>query len=474
MNERQKLIDQGIATPGDVLGESANSEAQPPTPMQRFEPSRLAGCPPLPPAGIYFGMSDEHYHSLPALSMSGIKKLAASPMIFWASTPWLSERKRRKMAEQEGERFHQTFGKAYHCRILEGAEAFYSRYAAELDPAEYPNALEKTAQIQAAIKKHEVEQPVKPSGSRKDDLEAQLRELDPAHKLFVRDKYTVQDIKEAIGQFTAPAPVQPVREVPDELPDGTPYMRQAVKADWVAQLLELDPDAVIFDAIDAEYRAGHAGKTFLTFDQVEEIERAALMIEKDPTLKDAFSNGFPEVTLIWHCPVTGVPMKARCDYLKLRVIPDLKTVANQRERSIENAIRFEIATYRYNMQPCVYFEGAEEVRREIRERGASAIAINPFYSAEEREKMQRFAMRWAQQKEPDEWLWVFQQKGDAPITRGVWFPRGSLKMMSDEIIRDAKRTFRTFSEELGTEAWVDIKPPYTIADEDVPNSAVEI
>ena len=167
-------------------------------------------------------------------------------------------------------------------------------------------------------------------------------------------------------------------------------------------------------------------------------------------------------------------MKARCDYLKMAFIPDLKTVANQRERSIENAIRFEIASRNYNIQPCVYFEGADVLRAMIRERGASVIATHPFTPPEKREAMAAFAMKWAKHTKPDEWLFVFQQKGDAPITRGVWFPRGSVKMITDEIIRDAKRRFKECSETFGVSPWLDVKPPYTIADEEIPASATEI
>ena len=36
--------------------------------------------------GIHFGLSDDVYHALPALSASGIKNLLVSPMVFWAES----------------------------------------------------------------------------------------------------------------------------------------------------------------------------------------------------------------------------------------------------------------------------------------------------------------------------------------------------------------------------------------------------
>jgi hypothetical protein len=68
------------------------------------------------------------------------------------------------------EKQHHTLGKAYHCRIMEGAAEFARRFVVELDPADYPNALVHTDQIKAAIMRHTETVPVKPCSARKDDL----------------------------------------------------------------------------------------------------------------------------------------------------------------------------------------------------------------------------------------------------------------------------------------------------------------
>jgi hypothetical protein len=70
---------------------------------------------------------------------------------------------------------------------------------------------------------------------------------------------------------------------------------------------------------------------------------------------------------------------------------------------------------------------------------------------------------------------VFQQKGDAPITRGVFYPlAGTTHMITCDIVLSVKRKFRTFSETFGTDPWLDTAPIYTIADEDIPPQATEI
>jgi hypothetical protein len=469
----ERLRAQGVEaeTVGNIMGDETSAAG---SPTARFVPPVLEGVPQLPAPGIYFGMSDEDYHALPALSASGIKKLAASPMIFWSDTAWLCERKRREVeeAKEGGDKAHFIFGKAYHCRIMEGREAFASRFAVELDPADYPDALVSSEQIKAAIARHTQMQPVKPQGGK----EALVRQLlllagepvftDDMKEFLDGEKVTVDALKTRIGLFEEEAQVKPVSKVPDTMPDtGEEYMRAAVKADWIAQLLELDPEAQIFDVIAEQHRAAHPGKVFLTPDQHAELEIAALMVERDPEIQHAFKGGHAEVTLIWYCPRTGVPMKARVDYLKIKALVDLKTVANMRQRSIEQAIRFEIAAYHYNIQPAVYFEGAQVVRRLILQDKA-VIDGTPEQVA--------WAKKWAIHRNPDEWLWVFQQKGNAPITRGVWFPRGTVKMVSDEIVMAAKKRFRQFAETFGTDPWLDVRPTYTIADEEIPLGATEI
>jgi hypothetical protein len=279
-----------------------------------FTPAMLPQTPPLPADGIYFGMPEEAYHALPALSASGIKDLCASPMLYWARSTWLSEKRRAEEAERlvrPDERMFRTIGKAYHCRILEGAEEYAKRFARELGAEECKDALESTDQIKAAIAHHKA---------------------------------------------------KPVSKVPDELPDGSPYERAAKKDDWIAQLLAIDPQARVLPELRRLHAQANAGKAFIPFDAHEQIEIAAAMIEGDEELRHAVKGGYPEVTLIWHCTETGVPMKARVDRLKLKAAVDLKSFENKYGRAVEHAIRYAIASYNYNIQPSVYVEGIQRVR----------------------------------------------------------------------------------------------------------------
>jgi hypothetical protein len=400
----------------------------PAKPLQPFTPAVLDGTPTLPPPGIYFGMPETEYHELPALSSHGVRDIASSPMLYWSKIPFLSQIARKRKAERdEKEKLHHTVGKAYHCRIMEGLDAFRERFAVWLTEEECRGALDGTDQIKAAIN--------------------------------------------AAGH-------KPMTKVPDRIDDGTVYMRAAKKSDWIAQLLMINPDARILDKLNEQHAFEHRGKSFITDEAYEQIEIAAKMIEADPEVRHAFTGGHAEVVLIWYCPKTGVPMKARCDYLKLKAIVDLKTVANQQGRSIERAIAYEVANYRYAIQPSVYVEGVNEVRKLVREKkahvGLGLGGGSHMFGETVPQEIRKWVMEWANQEEC-EWLWVFQQKGDAPITRGVWYPlRGSTRSVTDHIVTKMKQKFRQFSELFGTDPWLDTAPIYDMADEDLPPWATEI
>lgn len=413
---------------GDVLPERARWAPFP-------APVREGYAVVFPEPGIYFDMPDHVYFAIPALSQSGIKKLAASSMIFWAACDWMNANR----TERE-EREHHVFGHAYHCRLLEGSSVFAQRYAAGPDKRQHEGLLESTAEIKHAITKCEV--------------------------------------RDIAGTRLA---IKPVTTVEEDDGKGGVLKRPAKKEDWIKQLLELDPDAPIWSAIEERYRAEHAGKTFIDHFTMARIEIAAAMIERDPGIAPLMRGGQSEVSLFWYCPKTGVPMKARVDKMKVRRMVDLKTIGNQRERAIETAIRFEIGGYKYTLQPSVYFEGAAEVRKIVRKRGPAAVHVwdngdrTTSGFVDRREECVAFAQKWASHLEPDEWTWVFQQKGDAPITRAVHYLRGgAVNMVTDDIVSMAKKRFIECARTFGTDPWLDIAPPYTLADEDIPLSATEI
>lgn len=124
--------------------------------------------------GVFFGMPEDAYHSVFALSNSGIKNLRASPMIFWSRSTL-----NPKPAKRETE--FMELGKAYDCRIMDGKDAFYARYAATLDPEEYGDALRTKEDIMAAI--GDLGGTFKKS-ARKDELISTLLGLNPEAEIW--------------------------------------------------------------------------------------------------------------------------------------------------------------------------------------------------------------------------------------------------------------------------------------------------
>lgn len=406
-----KLRAQGldVETVGDIIGDGPAPEVKP------FVMPVLDGYPvEWPGEGIFFGMDEETYHAIPAGSNGGIKKLAASPMLYWADCRWLNYD-----YEEREEKEHFDTGHAVHCRVLEGREAFQARFAVGLDKKDYPNALDTLKEIRAAW------------------------------------------------------------------PDGI-KPKGASKRECFDNLKVYDATVELWDDLLAEHEKANEGKTMIPAKTVRQIEIAAAIMEKDPELSAALRGGYPEVVLLWICRKTGVPMKAKADYLKTKMIVDLKTIANQKEQSIENAIRFEIANRRYGIQPSVYLEGAKVVRQLVRERGEEAIfdwpsmtrdgklAISPE-EAKRIDEQREWVRKWASHTLPDEFMFIFQQKGAAPVARGLFWPRaGTTRMLCDDIMMRMKRRLRTFSETFGCDPWLDVAPVYDLADEDLPPWSSEI
>lgn len=83
----------------------------------------------------------------------------------------------------------------------------------------------------------------------------------------------------------------------------------------------------------------------------DDINSAAERIEKD---FDYFKGGNSEISILWNDDETNVPMKARLDYLKPGLIPDLKTFSNASGMDIDRLLARHIVQYKYHVQSEVY------------------------------------------------------------------------------------------------------------------------
>jgi len=97
------------------------------------------------PIGIHLGLDEEIYHADPALGSTSIKSLAKMPC------KWQYDRLRPR---KENELEHLVWGRAFHCRVLEGEEAFNRRYAKLPRPEDFPQALATSDQIKEFLRMH--------------------------------------------------------------------------------------------------------------------------------------------------------------------------------------------------------------------------------------------------------------------------------------------------------------------------------
>ena len=79
--ERLKAMGLDVETVGTILDPDWGK------PVDPVLPPILADQPPFPAPGIYFGMPEDVYHAIHAVSASGLKKLATSNMDYWACSP---------------------------------------------------------------------------------------------------------------------------------------------------------------------------------------------------------------------------------------------------------------------------------------------------------------------------------------------------------------------------------------------------
>jgi hypothetical protein len=233
------------------------------------------------------------------------------------------------------------------------------------------------------------------------------------------------------------------------------------KAELIERLLEIEPTARIAQVMQESYEAEHAGKVFLNRDTLDRIELAAAMIEKSPTLGRAFTGGMPEVSVFWTCYKTGVPCKARFDYLKPKAIIDLKTASNKGGYPVARAIERELAYNRYAIQTAWYYEASDYIAEFVREG-----KVKPQAYSEDPMATYLRALRHNHEKA---FIFVFQIKGIAPTAIGRMLPRNSTHVQIASAQCDtAKMLYKECMEKFGSDPWVTSDPIEVLDDANIP------
>ena len=243
--------------------------------------------------GIYFGLHEEEYHADESLSTSGIKKLIQDPEEFWDQSS-MNPGKPPQEAKDCLSR-----GTLWHCRLLE-PENFHKKYAI----APYINS----------------------------DV-ADGKEV----------LHTVDDMKEWLDQA------------------NVPYKKSMKKSEFERAVLEAhklgygDTEPYLFDFENQGFANNNAGKTVIWSEEIyNTMLQAEAAMNEHPYFSRVFEGGMSEVSIFWVDQESGLPMKARIDKLKPKVILDYKTIHVSRLKSTRKAALDAIKYEHYDIQTAVY------------------------------------------------------------------------------------------------------------------------
>lgn len=102
-----------------------------------------------------------------------------------------------------------------------------------------------------------------------------------------------------------------------------------------------------------EFLAAHEGQTILTRQEYDECRAMSDAVRSHPVAGPLLDEGRAEVTIRWTDPATGLDCKGRGDWLRPKVLVDLKTARAIESRQFGGAA----ARYGYHAQLAMYRDG---------------------------------------------------------------------------------------------------------------------
>lgn len=211
--------------------EKTAAPAPAPEPAPEPEPLEL---------GIHFGLDEDTYHADPGLGSTSIVELATSP-------PRFQYKRMRPKLQVETEAM--IWGRAFHCRVLEGREAFDYRYAKVPTPKDFPDSLTTTDSIKDFLREHGQ----KLTG-RKEDLIQRAKDIDECPPIFDEilekwhdehpdhqnlDDRQVQEIEDAVNNMQREPILNAVMQA-GTLMDGAAELSIIYEVDGIRRKARLD------------------------------------------------------------------------------------------------------------------------------------------------------------------------------------------------------------------------------------------
>lgn len=246
-------------------------------------------------------------------------------------------------------------------------------------------------------------------------------------------------------------------------------------AELCERIREADPTAVLWPDIVAEFEhlAATKGQAIIKRKLADEIERQVRIIELHDATKNALHGGYCEVSIFYIDAETGVPMKARVDYLKARAAVELKTFTNPFGKPIDAAVASSVANNKYMVDAVVRLDAIERAKAMLREHGAGIV----HGKAPPKEWLEAFA-----QSASHAFVFLFLEAGNVPNVRIREFkqretPKGEENLYWQKghaMFRQGVDLYRQHYEHYGPDLpWVDPQPLRPFYDSDFPVFALE-
>ncbi|WP_165435292.1 PD-(D/E)XK nuclease-like domain-containing protein [Bradyrhizobium sp. Leo121] len=223
----------------------------------------------------------------------------------------------------------------------------------------------------------------------------------------------------------------------------------------IKRVLAADPDAPVWDEIVAKAEILAEGRIVLKPEVYDSVSLSSMMITKNPSCANAFTNGYPEVSVFW--TRNGIRLKARFDYLRFKAVVDLKSFRNWRDKPMDIAIFQTIAAHRYDIQGAHYIEA----RRQIPTLVEAGAVFGKVSSAWLKRLVATKDFRY---------VWIFYHAENAPIAKRVdYFPEADYHEAAEREIRLALERYRRHLDVFGTDIWVDVSEAHNLTSEDLPS-----
>lgn len=292
--------------------------------------------------GIYFGIPFEEYDAIERLSKTRLKQILVSPADFWAES-WLNPNPKRLTPQQEKTRkLALLLGGAYHCARLE-SHAFHDRYVREISQADFA------------------------------------------------------DREGFLGTGTAIEAELARRELPKKSKDDDGVLGQA------RRLAEAGYEGTIWHIEQAAWEADKGDRIVIPAEKFDQIVVDMERMRKIADIDAALSGGEAEVVILYDCPDTGLPMKARLDFLRGDGWVELKSFGNPNRKPLEQCLLDAIRFNGYYIDVAAYHEAVEMIR-------AGRLSLQGDYTAEQYDLVDQIVCA----DHPLPHKLIFQQKDGVP------------------------------------------------------------